>query len=87
MLLSQTERDVATVEQSGQLLIAASQVQHDRERVVLLCTRDEEIQEEALAASCRAQHECVADVLDVQVVRERRVVRRLEGSQWLRQQQ
>jgi hypothetical protein len=40
-----------------------------------LCAGDEEIQEEALATSCRAQHEGVPDVLNVQVIGERRASR------------
>ena len=58
-----------------------TEIQHDRERVILLRIRDQKVQEEALAAAGGAEHESVADVLDVQVICEWRLVWRLESRQ------
>src|SRR5262245_61714928 len=87
VLLPQPKFDVATVKERSELPVPVTEIQYHREWVVLLRVRDQEVQKEALAAAGCAEHECVAHVLDVQVVGERRVVRRLEGRQWPRQQQ
>src|SRR5207237_5125794 len=55
----------------------------DRQRVVLLGVRHEEIDQKALAAARRAQDERVADVLHVQIECVRGMVRRLEGGERL----
>ena len=44
---------------------------------------DEEVQEEALAAAGRAQHEGVTDVLDVQIEVVRRLMSRFEDRERL----
>ena len=49
--LSQAELHVAAVKERRQLPVAVPQVQDDRERVVLLGVRDQEVQKEALAAA------------------------------------
>ena len=61
-----------------------AEIEDDGQRVVLLRVRHEEVQQEALAAARRAEHQRVADVLDVQVEGVRRVVRRLEDGERLR---
>ena len=68
-LLPKAELQVAALEQRGQLAVAVPEVEHDGERVVLLQVRDEEVQQEALAAARRAQHQRVPHVVDMQVVR------------------
>src|SRR5690606_32309662 len=44
--LSQAQLHVAAMEQARELPVAVSEVEHDRERVVLLRERDEEVQQE-----------------------------------------
>ena len=81
----QAQLDVAASQECCQLSVAAAEVEDDGERVVLLGVRDEEVQEEALAASRRAEHQRVPDVLMVQVVVEGHAVGRLERGQRARQ--
>ena len=45
------ERCVAAVEEMGEVVVAAAQVEDEGERVVLLQLRDQEIEEEAFAAA------------------------------------
>ena len=48
---------VAAVKKCPQLAVPVTEIQHDRERVILLRVRDHEVQEEALAAAGGAEHE------------------------------
>ena len=82
-VLPEAEFQVASAEQRRQLPVAVPDVEHDRLRRVLLRVRDQEVQQEALAAARRAEHQRVADVLHVQVEGVRRPVRRLEDGQGL----
>ena len=70
-------------EQRRQLAVAVTDVEDDGLRRVLLGVRDQEVQQEALAAARRAEDERVADVLDVEVERVRRPVGRLERRERL----
>ena len=81
--LSESDFQIATAQQGGQLPVAVAQIEDDRERVVLLCVRHEEVGKEALPAAGGAQDQRVADVLDVQVERVRVVMRRLEDGERL----
>ena len=83
LLVPQAEFEVAPSQQRGQLSVAVAEIEDDGQRLVLLRVRDEEVQEKALAAARGAQHQRVPDVLDVQVERVRRLVRRLEDGQRL----
>ena len=80
-VLPQAEFEVAPSEQRRELPVAVPEVEDDGLRRVLLRVRDQEVQQEALAAAGRAEHERVADVLHVQVEGVRRPVRRLEDRQ------
>ena len=62
-LLPKAQFQVAAVEQRRQLPVAVPEVEDDGERVVLLRVRDQEVEQEALAAARRAEHQRVADVL------------------------
>src|SRR5438067_646020 len=74
---------IAPLQQRRELPIAVTQIQDHGQRVVLLGVRRQEVDEEALAAAGRAQHERMADVLHVQVERVRRVMRRFEDRERL----
>ena len=80
---TETDFEVASSEQRRQLAVAVAQIQDDRERVVLLRVRREEIGQEALPAAGRTQDERVPHVLDVQVERVRRVMRGFEYRECL----
>ena len=80
-VLPQTELQIAPAEERRQLPVAVSDVEDDGLRRVLLRVRDQEVQQEALAAAGRAEDERVADVLHVEVEGVRRAVRRLEDGQ------
>ena len=82
-VLPQTELQVAPAEERRQLPVAVPEIENDRQRVVLLRVRDQEVQQEALAAAGGAEDQRVPDVLDVQVEGVRRVMRRLEDRQRL----
>lgn len=78
-VLPQPDLHVAAVQQRGELPIAVTEVEYDRLwRVVLLGVRDQEVEQEALPAAGRSQHQRVTDVLHVQVEGVGRLVRRLE---------
>ena len=83
LLMAQAEFEVAAAQQRGELSIAVPEIEDHGQRLVLLRVGDEEVQEKALAAARGAQHQRVPDVLDVQIERVRRVVRRLEDRQRL----
>ena len=74
VLVPQPELEIAAVEERRELPIAVAEVEDDRQRVVLLGVRHQEVQQEALAAAGRAEHERVPDVVDVQVEVVRRLV-------------
>ena len=80
-VLAQAELHVAAVKECRELPVAVTQIENDRERVVLLSVRHQEVQQKALAAARRAEDKRVPNVLDVQVIGERRVVWRLERRQ------
>ena len=73
----------AAAEQRGQLLVAPAEVEDDRDGVVLLRVREDEVQQERLAAPGRAQDERVADIVVVQVPEVRRLVLGLEDREAL----
>ena len=77
------ELEIAPSEDPRQLSVAVAQVEDHRERLVFLRVGREEIQQEALAAAGRAEHQRVPDVLDVEVVVVRRLVPRLEDGERL----
>ena len=79
----QTHAPDAAAEQRRQLLVAASEIEDDRDGVVLLGVRDDEIQQERLAAPRRAEDERVADVVAVQIPEVRRLMIGLEDRQTL----
>src|SRR5215211_7345052 len=55
--LSQAQLHVAAVQERTELAISVTEIEHDRERVVLLGVGDHEIQEEALPASRSAEYQ------------------------------
>ena len=65
VVAAEADLEVATSEQRRQLPVAVPEIQDHREGVVLLGMRREEVDEEALAAACRSEHERVSDVFDV----------------------
>ena len=65
--LPQTDLEIAPAKECRQLAIAVADIEDDGQRVVLLRVRDQEVEQKALAAAGRAQHERVPDVLNVQV--------------------
>ena len=73
-------RDSCPPSERRELPIAVAEIEDDRQRVVLLRVRDQEVEQEALAAAGGAEDERVADVLDVQIEAVRRLVRRLEDA-------
>src|SRR5262249_52590649 len=75
---AQAQFEVVPSEQRRQLAVAAAQIEDDGERVVLLRVRREEVDEEALPAAGRPQHEGVSDVFDVEIEGVGRVMWRLE---------
>ena len=83
LLMPEADFEVAAAQQRGELSVAVPEIKDHGERLVLLRVRDDEVQQEALAAAGRAQDQRVPDVLDVQVEGVRRVVRRLEDRQSL----
>ena len=83
VVLPKTELQVAAAEQRRELPVAVPEIEDDRERVVLLRVRDQEVEQEALAAAGGTEDQRVADVLDVQVEGVRRVMRRLEDRERL----
>src|SRR5262245_59550703 len=85
-LLPKPEFDISPVQERRQLPIAVAEIQHDREGVVLLRASDQEVQQKALAAAGSPEHQRVSDVLNVEVIVERSVVRRLQHRQGTRQQ-
>src|SRR5439155_21366412 len=68
VLALEPQLQVASLQQCGELPVAVPQIQNDREGVVLLQVRDEEVQEEALAAAGRAQDQRVPHIVHVQAV-------------------
>ena len=86
VLVTQAQREVAAVEERRELPVAVPEIEDDRQRVVLLRVHHQEVQQEALAAAGRAEHERVPDVVDVQVEVVRRLVLGLEDRQRLRVQ-
>src|SRR4051794_29851822 len=83
LAVAQTEFEIAPAQQCGELSVAVSQIQNDRQRRILLCMRDAEVHKEGLAAARRAEYQRVSHVLDMQVEEVRRAVRRLEDCQRL----
>ena len=79
--LTETDFKVLASQQRGELSVAMPKVQDDGDGVVLLCVRDEKVQQKALATPGRPQHQRMTDILDVQVERVRGMVRRLEDRQ------
>src|SRR5262245_61454579 len=77
-LLAQSQLDVAAVQQRGELPVAVTEIEHDGERVELLSVRDQKVQQETLAAAGGPENEGVTDVLNMEVVLERRSVGRLQ---------
>jgi hypothetical protein len=75
--------EVAPAEKGRELAIAVPEVQDHSDRLVLLCMRDEEVQQKTLAAPRRTENQRVADVLDVKIESVWRMVRRLEDGQSL----
>jgi len=53
------------MKECGELSVSVTKVQDNRERVVLLRARYQEIQEEALAAACSTEHKRVPHVLNM----------------------
>src|ERR1700704_1067134 len=80
---TETDLEVASSEQRRQLAIAVAEIKYDRERVVLLRVRRQEIGQEAFSATGYTQNERVPHVLHVQVERVRRVMRGLEYRECL----
>src|SRR4051812_17922086 len=80
---TETHFEVAASKQSRELAVAVAEVEDDRERVVLLRVRRDEIGQEALPAAGRTQNERVSHVLHVQVERVCRVMRGLEYRECL----
>src|ERR1700704_6943473 len=80
---TETDLEVASSEQRRQLAIAVAEIKYDRERVVLLRVRRQEIGQEAFSAAGCTQNERVPHVLHVQVERVRRVMRGLEYRECL----
>ena len=77
-VLAEAHLHVAASQKRRQLSVAVPEIQDDSQRRVLLSMRHQEVQQEALAAPCGSEHECVPDVLDMQVEGVWCVVRRLE---------
>ncbi len=83
-VLAEPELEIAPVEERGQLPVAVAEIEDDRERVVLLRMHRQEVEQEALAAPGRAEHEGVANVLDVQMEMIGGVVTRFERGEGFR---
>ena len=81
--LSQPDFQIASPQQGRELAVAVPEIKDDRQRVVLLGVGHEEVDQEALPAAGRAEHERVPDVLDVQVECVRRVVGRFKEGERL----
>src|SRR5262249_29247292 len=79
--LPQSQFDVAAVEERRDFSVAVSQIEDDRQRLVLLSVGDEEIQQKAFAAAGRTEHQRMTDVIDMQIEEVRRLVARLEDGQ------
>src|SRR5713226_8441022 len=79
--LTKSDLEVSTLQECGELAIAVPEIEDDGQRVVLLRVRDQEVDEEALAAPGGPKDQRMTHVLHVQVERVRRVVRRLEDGQ------
>src|ERR1700730_15828549 len=79
--LTQPDLQVAALQERRKLSVAVSEIENDRQGVVLLRVRDQEVDEKALPGSGGAQDQRVTDVLHVQVERVRRLVRRLKDGQ------
>src|SRR5207247_2654306 len=86
VLLTQAELHVPSMKKCRQLAVAVAKIQYHAERVVLLRVRHKEVQEEALPAPGGTQGKGVPDILDVQVIGERCLMRRLERCQCRLQQ-
>ena len=67
LLMAEADFEVAAAQQCGELSIAVPEIKDNGERLVLLCVRDDEVQQKALAAARRTQYQRVADVLDVRL--------------------
>ena len=79
--MPEPELQVAAPEQRGQFPITVPQVEDDREGVILLGVRHQEVERKALPHARCPEDERVADVVDVQVEGVRDVVGRLEDGQ------
>ena len=86
VLVTQAQRQVAAVEERRELPVAVPEIEDDRQRVVLLGVHHQEVQQEALPAARRAEHERVSDIVDMQVEVVRRLVLGLQDRQGLRVQ-
>ena len=75
--------EIAATQRGGELAVAVPEVENYGPGFVLLGVRDQEVQEEALPAPGRAEHERVPDIVDVEVEVVRRVVTRLKDGQGL----
>src|SRR5262245_60762116 len=79
--LRQPNAPRAAAEGFGEFLVATAQVEDDRDRVVLLDVRQNEIQEKGLAGPRRTLDEGMADIIMVQIPKVRRVMLRLEHGE------
>ena len=81
--VTKPDLEIAAPEQRREFSVAMTQIEDDRERVVLLSMGHEEVDEEALPSARGAQHQRLADILGVQVERIRDVMGRFKDGQRL----